>query len=173
MTDQILRALPRPAPAADPGALDGRFHDLVEDRFRDLLAAHPLLATFHGIHEADDQLGDGTAEVVLHELETDRHHLTAIETLDVARLSPEVRFERDLEIHNLRQAIFEADEVRLWARRSQALDAVGDGLFLLFARDHAPLADRLESIAGRLEATPAFLEESRTRALDQIGRAHV
>ena len=33
-----------------------------------------------------------------------------------------------------------------------ALDHVGDGLFLLFARDHAPLAERLEAIAGRLEA---------------------
>ena len=44
------------------------------------------------------------------------------------------------------------------------MDTIGDGLFLLFARDHAPLADRLDAIAGRLEATPAFLEEAKTRA---------
>ena len=62
------------------------------------------------------------------------------------------RFERDLELHNVRRAIFDTDEVRLWERRSLALDHVGDGLFLLFARDHAPLAERLDAIAGRLEA---------------------
>lgn len=164
--DPNLPALPRPAPAADRGALDDAFYDLVEDRFHDLLTAHPILATFHGIHASDDQLGDGSAERVLHELDDDRRHLTAIEALDVDGLSDAVRFERDLEIHNLRQVIFEADEVRLWARRSQALDTVGDGLFLLFARDHAPLAERLEAITGRLEATSLFLDESRTRAID-------
>ena len=47
-------------------------------------------------------------------------------------------FERDLELHNVRRAIFDTDVLRLWERRSFALDTIGDGLFLLFARDHAP-----------------------------------
>ena len=54
--------------------------------------------------------------------------------------------------------------LRLWERRSFALDTVGDGLFLLFARDHAPLAERLDAIAGRLEAIATYLEEAKTRA---------
>jgi uncharacterized protein (DUF885 family) len=45
------------------------------------------------------------------------------------------------------------------------MDTVGDGLFLLFARDFAPLAERLESVAARLEAVPEFLDASRTRAV--------
>jgi uncharacterized protein (DUF885 family) len=55
--------------------------------------------------------------------------------------------------------------LRIWERRSFALDTVGDGLFLLFARDHAPLAERLAAIAGRLEAIGAFVEEAKTRAI--------
>ena len=54
--------------------------------------------------------------------------------------------------------------LRIWERRSFALDMIGDGLFLLFVRDHAPLAARLEAITGRLEGVPAYLEGSKTRA---------
>jgi uncharacterized protein (DUF885 family) len=157
-------ALPRPAVMSDKGPLDDRFFDLVESRFRRLMRDNPIAATYFGIHDYDDQLGDGGRETLLAELTADREHLTAIEALDPSGLSDDVRFERDLEIHNLRRAIFETDELRVWERRSQALDTIGDGLFLLFARDHAPLAERLEPIAGRLEAVPRHLEEARTRS---------
>ena len=60
--------------------------------------------------------------------------------------------------------IFDTDVLRLWERRSLALDTIGDGLFLLFARDHAPLGERLSAISGRLEAVGAYLEEAKTRA---------
>jgi uncharacterized protein (DUF885 family) len=156
--------LPRPAAAPDPGPLDNRFYDLVEERFRRLMRDNPIFATAVGIHQYDDELGDGGRETVLAELDADRRHLAAIESLDPAELSAPARFERDLEIHNLRRAIFDTDELRIWERRSLALDTIGDGLFLLFARDHAPLAERLEAIAGRMEAVPQHLDEARTRA---------
>ena len=41
---------------------------------------------------------------------------------------------------------------RVWERRSTAIDGVGDSLFTVFARDFAPLAERLVSLTGRLEA---------------------
>ena len=74
-------------------------------------------------------------------------------------------------MHNVRRSLFEADELRIWERRSLALDTIGDGLFLLFARDHAPLAERLDAIAGRLEAIPRHLEEARTRSSEPAGPA--
>jgi uncharacterized protein (DUF885 family) len=157
-------ALPRPTIGPVSGPLDARFFDLVESRFRRLMRDNPIAATYFGIHEYDDELGDGGRETLLAELAADREHLAAIEALDPSGLSDEVRFERDLEVHNLRRSIFETDELRVWERRSLALDTIGDGLFLLFARDHAPLAERLEPIAGRLEAVPRHLEEARTRS---------
>jgi uncharacterized protein (DUF885 family) len=156
--------LPRPAPATGAGALDERFYDLVETRFRRLMRDNPVAATYFGIHTYDDQLGDGGRDTILAEIAADRDHLATIEALDDAGLSAAVRFERDLEVHNTRRSIFEADELRVWERRSLALDAIGDGLFLLFARDHAPLAERLEAITGRLEGVPRHLDEARTRS---------
>jgi uncharacterized protein (DUF885 family) len=159
-------ALPRPAPAAGPGPLDDRFYDLVEARFRRLMHDNPIAATFFGIHDFDDQLGDGGRETILAELAADRAHLGAVESLDPGGLSEPVRFERDLEMHNLRRGIFETAELRVWERRSLALDTIGDGLFLLFARDFAPLPDRLDAIAGRLEGVPRHLDEARTRSAE-------
>lgn len=156
--------LPRPAAAIDRGPLDDRLYDLVEARFVRLVRDNPVLGTALGLHQDDDRLGDGGREQVLAELAAERAHLTQIEALDPAGLSTEARLERDLEIHNLRRAIFDTDVLRIWERRSTALDTLGDGLFLLFARDHAPLPERLAAIAGRLEAAGTWLEEARTRA---------
>jgi uncharacterized protein (DUF885 family) len=156
--------LPRPAPAASPGPGDDDFYDLVESRFVRLIRDNPVLGTALGLHKDDDLLGDGSREAVLAELAADREHLAAVEAIDLEGLSAEARFERELEIHNVRRAIFDTDVLRIWERRSFALDHVGDSLFLLFARDHAPLPERLDAIAGRLEAIATYLEESKTRA---------
>jgi uncharacterized protein (DUF885 family) len=156
--------LPRPAPSPDGGPLDETLYDLVEGRFRRAIEDHPVTATFVGIHDADDRWGDASRDAVLAELAADRAHLAAIEALDAARLSGQARFERDLEAQVVRLGIFETEVVRTWERRSTAMDAIGDGLFVLLTREHAPLAERLAAIAGRLEGIPALLEGHRTRA---------
>jgi uncharacterized protein (DUF885 family) len=165
LIDSTLPTLPRPARAREPGPGDDTFYDLVEARLRRLVRDNPVLGTALGLHALDDELGDGGREAVLTELEADRRHLTKVEAIEPADLSATARFERDLELHNVRRAIFDADVLRIWERRSYALDTIGDGLFLLFARDHAPLAERLGAIAGRLEAIPQYLEQARSRAV--------
>jgi uncharacterized protein (DUF885 family) len=156
--------LTRPVADAEPGPLDDALYDVVESRFERLLRDNPILGTALGLHEHDDKLGDGSVDALLAELEADKAHLSMIESLDPEALSPTARFERELELHNVRASIFDTDQVRIWERRSVALDTIGDGLFLLFARDHAPLPDRLEAIASRLDAIPTFLRQARSRA---------
>ena len=166
MTDTLQDVvLTRPGPAPMPGPRDDAFLDLVETRFRRIVADNPLVGTYLGIHTEDHRLGDGSRDSVLAELAAEKIHLGAIEAIDEAELSPEIRLERDLEIHNVRRAIFDTEEIRIWERRSTALDVVGDALFLIFAQDFAPLAERLDLIASRLEAVPTFLAESRNRAV--------
>jgi len=166
MTDHLQGVeMPRPAPAPDAGPLDERFHDLVEARTRRLLADNPVLATSFGIHTEDSRLGDASRDAVLAEIAADKAHLAAVETLDEGALSAEVRFERDLELHNLRLGLFERDEVRRWERMGTAAGELGDAVFLLFARGAAPLADRIARITDRLEQVPSFLDGARTRAV--------
>ena len=165
MTDPLADVvLSRPAAASDAGALDGRLYDLVETRFRRIIRDNPIVGTYLGIHTEDHRLGDGSRDAVLAELAADKVHLAAVEALDPGALSASARLERDLEIHNLRRSIFDTEVVRIWERRSTALDTIGDGIFLIFAQDFAPLSERLASIAGRLEAIPVYLDQSKTRA---------
>jgi uncharacterized protein (DUF885 family) len=156
-------ALSRPG-SSDPGPLDDSLYALVEGRFRRLMGDNPVLATYLGIHTEDGRLGDGSRDAVLAELYADKSHLSAVEAVDPDGLSAEARFERELEIHNLRLSIFQTETIRTWERRSFAMDATGDALFGLFARDFAPIPERLASIAQRLEGLPAFLDQHRTRA---------
>ena len=157
--------LSRAEPAAVPGPLDERFYDLVEARFRTVVEQEPAFATYLGIHAWDDRLPDPSRERVLGDVARDRAHVAALEALDADGLSPEARFERELELHHVRLRLFRADELRTWERRSTGASALGDALFPLFTRDFAPLPERLASIAGRLEAAPAFLRAFRTRAV--------
>ncbi len=162
--------LPRPAATPDSGPLDERLYDLVETRVRRLLTDNPIMATYFGIHSEDHRLGDAGRDAVEHEIAQEKAHLAAVEALDPAWLSASARFERDLELHNVRLALFDADEVRRWERRSQAAGDIGDAVFALFARGAAPLSERIERIADRLEGVPAFLAQARSRAVrPQVG----
>ncbi|HEV8545367.1 MAG TPA: DUF885 domain-containing protein [Candidatus Limnocylindrales bacterium] len=165
MTDRLDEVvLSRPPASPDAGPLDDRLYDRVEARFRRIVRDNPVVGTYVGIHTEDERLGDGSRDAVLAELDAEKAHLAEIEAIDPNQLSETGRFERDLEIHNLRRGIFDAEVVRTWERRSTALDTVGDALFLIFAQDFAPLPERLASITARLEAVPVYLAEARSRA---------
>ncbi|MFL5778778.1 MAG: DUF885 domain-containing protein [Chloroflexota bacterium] len=160
----IIPTLTRPAPDGAPGPRDDYLYDLVEARFERLIRDNPVMGTYLGLHEHDAELGDGTRDALLGELEAEKAHLSAVESIDPAELSSTAGFERELEIHNLRRVVFDTEVLRVWERRSTAMDTVGDSLFLLFVRDHAPLSERLIDIASRLERVPAYLVQSQTRA---------
>ena len=129
------------------------------------MESEPSYATHLGIHAWDDRLADPSRERVLADIQADRQHLAAVESLDRDGLSPEALFERDLELHHVRLELHRADAIRIWERRSTGASAIGDALFPLFTRDYAPLAERVGSIIRRLEAAPAFLRGHRTRAV--------
>ena len=156
--------LPRPASTPVAGPLDGKFWDIVEADFRRLVANHPIYATYLGIHDADDRLDDATRDAIVQELADSHATLCELVALDPAGLSESVRLERELAIHNTRRGLFDAEVHRVWERRSNAMDQVGDALFSIFARDFAPLGERLTSLTSRLEAIPALLDQHWTRA---------
>ena len=155
---------PRPAEAPDRGPADEVFYDLVEARFRRILEADPVGATYLGLHALDDQLPDASRERVLADLDEDRRHLAAVEAISPSALSAAVRFERELELHNLRLTVFDVEVARRWERHSSGIDAVGDALFPLLTRDFETPEFRFAAMAARLEAVPDHLRQHLTRA---------
>ena len=156
--------LPRPASKPTAGPSDDRFWGIVEADFRRMVEQHPILATYVGLHAGDARLDDATRDAVTQEIADAHRTERELEAIDPNELSDSVRFERELALHNVRRELFDMEVHRVWERRSTAMDAVGDALFSVFARDFAPLKDRLGSLTARLEAVPAFLDQHRTRA---------
>ena len=150
------------APAPQTPA-DKQFDRLAAERFAALMARYPIYATFLGLHEHDGELGDASREQIMADIDASGAYLGALEAIDPGTLSPYFATERELALFVTRRDLFDAEVHRVWERRASASDEVGDGIFLLFARAGRPLAERLESIASRLEAAPRHLEQARSR----------
>ncbi|HEY4025631.1 MAG TPA: DUF885 domain-containing protein [Candidatus Dormibacteraeota bacterium] len=139
----------------DPGA------EVIERFFDRLMELCPVEATYHGLHQHDHRLPDGTLagavelQELLHGFESElATHRDGLD-LDLARYYTAL-------------TRFRLDDMRLWARMPEAPDQIGTAVFLLFARDFAPLEDRLETIATRLEGVPAYLAASREQVLEPV-----
>ena len=125
-----------------------------------------MYATYLGIHEMDDRLGDMSRGAHLDLIAAEKRFLADLEAIDPAGLSAPNTLERDMAILGARRLIFDEEVHRTWERRVTAGESLGDALFLLFARDFAPFPERLDAIAARMEAAPAALTQVRDRLGD-------
>lgn len=142
---------------------DARFDRTIERWFRDQLAMRPETATYFGIHEHDADLASGAPGEIDREVAFARGAIAEMERFIPDELSSERALDRDLVVHQARLQLHELTERKSWAGASDGAEHIGEALFPLFTRDFAPLADRIASIAGRLEQAPRFLTEVRGR----------
>src|SRR3989449_1921558 len=124
---------------------------------------NPIFATYIGIHGRDHLMPKGTADAELEERARIVEYLRRVEAIDRKGLSPGKRVDLGVLRNAFRLWIFGSEELGLWQSMPQGAQTVGDALFPLFMRAFAPLPRRLESIIGRLERSPAFLEETKGR----------
>ncbi len=144
-------------------AADTRLTALVAARFDALMEAHPAWATALGVHAHDGRLADLSRTAKEADMAAERRFIDALEAIDPASLSEPVRFERELALHGARLRLFDAEIVRGWERCTSATDEIGTALFLLAARDFAPLEERLVPLTERIEGIPEALLQVRDR----------
>ncbi len=133
------------------------------DRFFDeFVALHPTAGTAIGDHRHDARWPDVSPAGREHRRAFIDRWAAEFEGLDPADLEPDEAIDRDLLLGEL--AAFRFEEVELQEERWDPLAWIyllGGGIFDLIAREFAPLADRLESVAGRLEGIPTVLDGAR------------
>jgi uncharacterized protein (DUF885 family) len=147
---------------------DARFDRAIDRWFRDRLRLYPEMATFLGVHDHDGRLPGASREAVEERIAFWRATAAEMDRVDPGELSPSRALDRDLLLHESRLELHELTVRRSWAGRSDAAETIGDALFPLFSRDFAPLPERIERIADRLEAAPRLLEETRERVTDPV-----
>jgi uncharacterized protein (DUF885 family) len=150
-------------PDAAQTAEDTRFDEAIERWFRERLQIQPEWATYLGIHEHDHRLSLGGRDGIDEDIAFTRAAVAAMDTFGPDDLSPNRALDRELVLHEARLHLFELNERRSWEGRSDGAEAIGGALFPLFTRDFAPVGERMESIAARLEAAPEYLEQTRER----------
>ncbi len=151
-----------------PSDADARFDRTIDRWFRDQVAMRPETGTYLGLHEHDAELSRGGRDAIDDEVAFFRRTIDDLASIDAEELTPDRQLDRDLAIHQARLGHFWLNDYRTWQGSSEAAGHIGEALFPLFTRDFAPLAERLESIAGRLERAPDFLRETRERVTDPV-----
>jgi uncharacterized protein (DUF885 family) len=116
------------------------------------VAIEPVAATTIGDHRHDGRWPDLTAEGRRARLAFIDRWTATFTAIDASELSKDEAIDRDLVVGELDAGRFDETELREDAWNPLAwVYLLGDGIFPLLARDFAPLADRLTSVAERLE----------------------
>ena len=122
-----------------------------------------------GEHAHDARWPDLTAAGRAEQLAFIDRWLAELRTM--AGLTGDEAIDRDLLVGELEAARFNETVLREDAWNPlEWVYLVGNGLFTLTAREFAPLADRLASVAGRLEGVPALLDAARESLVGHAGR---
>ncbi len=143
---------------------EGRFDKLEKEFVREWALRNPLVGTALGMHEeCDDRMPDGTLPKLQEDLRFLRRYETEFSQIDPKRLSARREVDREFVLGQIRDWLFDLEEVRIWESSPEAPRVLGEAIFQLLSRNYAPLAHRLRSIMKRLEALPEYLEQTKTR----------
>jgi len=165
---------PPPAPPPGPSAADGAFDTIAARYLDEMLALTPVLATQLGDHHFDDRLDDVSAAGRAARADLAHRLLMELGALDTQQLSRAHQVDEKLLENDLKYTLWRLDELQEW-RWNPLLytDLAGNSIYLLMARDFAPLPQRLNAAAARLEQLPRLLTQVR-EALDpaRVPRIH-
>jgi uncharacterized protein (DUF885 family) len=148
-----------------------RFRRLAEDYLDDLARRHPDIATELGDHRFDDQLPDRRAAALDGERRALDEFAARLTAIDHAGLDKELRVDAAVLGNDVARRLFELEELRehTW---NPLVANPGQAIYMLLARDYAPLPDRLQSLAGRLAAVPDSLSAARA-TLGRMPKVHL
>lgn len=137
----------------------------------DMLAHQPTMATSLGDHRFDDRLDDLRPEAVDEEVRVLSARLRELDQFDVAALPVAYQVDARVLSVRLRERLFELTESRehTW---NPLVANPGTALYLLLARDFAPLQERLVNVAKRLDQVPEQLVAAR-EVLGQVAMPKV
>jgi uncharacterized protein (DUF885 family) len=152
------------------------FSDLVAQFFEESFRLDPLEATNAGNHDHDGRWPDWSAAGLAARLAWADAWTARLAALPAGDLTEDEAIDRDRLVMELGDRRYDAGFAEdTWSALTWVY-RLGDGLFTLVAREFAPPARRLESLAGRLEGIPDVLAASKERlgasAATPVSRFH-
>ena len=147
--------------AAAPNA-DQQFEQLSERYLDEFPALSPVSATRLGDHRFDGKLAEVGPEARSREAAFYRRYLDQLSQIPRDSLSRANQVDATLLEHQLRADLWQLEELREWAWNPLVyIRLTGSAIYGLLAREFAPLRERLNSAAMRLEQFPRLLRQIR------------
>jgi uncharacterized protein (DUF885 family) len=141
---------------------DRAFETLSDQYLNEVIEFSPVGATAMGDHRADDRLDEVDAAARERERTAFvgyRDRLAAIDTNELTRAN---QVDAAILRNEIESSLFELDTLEEWAWNPLLYVRLSGGaVYGLLARDFAPLEQRLDNAAARLEQLPRFLEQAR------------
>ncbi|HEX7719808.1 MAG TPA: DUF885 domain-containing protein [Woeseiaceae bacterium] len=141
---------------------DDAFEELAADYIDRLPEFSPVTATAIGDHRADDQLDQVNAAAGRRAVAEYRKYRASLDGIDWQDLSRANKVDAELLRAELDSRIWSYQTLQEWAWNPlHYVNLCGSSLYSLVARDFAPLEERIENAASRLEQFPRFLRQAR------------
>ena len=137
-----------------------RFERVVHDYYERYLATHPEEATQLGDHRFDRRSADLSARGIAADRALYRRTLATLQGFAPASLPADDAVDLEILAADLRARLFDI-EVLKTAQWEVTAYAPTQGVYVLLARDFAPLRQRLAAADARLRAIPALLQAAR------------
>jgi len=158
--------LPRVGFSAAGPTADQAFGQVTRRYLDEMLALDPVGATQLGDHRFDSRLNDTSAAGRARTVVLARSLLAQLDQVDTGRLSRANQVDAHLLHHSLEYTVWQLETFRNWSWDPLIYTSLaGNAVYLLLARDFAPLPQRMAHVALRLQAWPALFARERA-ALD-------
>ncbi len=127
-----------------------------------IMEKNPVLATYMGVHQYDDQLADYSLQALQGNNEKIKLFLKRFNKADRGNFSKEGQIDLTLVKSVLKKYIRNFAKERSHLRDpSMYLGEIFEGVMALILKDFAPLSERLVSLVGRIEKIPEIIKQAR------------
>ncbi len=148
--------------ALSASAADRAFEALADQYLNERIEFSPVQATAIGDHRADDRLDEVDAAARQREHKAFRGYRDTLAAIDPDELSRANQVDAEILRNNIESTLFALETLEEWAWNPlQYIDLSGSSVYGLLARDFAPIEQRLDNVAARLEQLPRFLDQAR------------
>jgi len=153
----IVNAVALAAPSADES-----FAQLAARYLEEIPVHSPVAATALGDHRADDRLDEVDADARQRERNAYLGYREALAAIDRSELSRANQVDAAILGNEIESSLFELNTLEDWAWDPlYYVHVSGSAVYGLLSRDFAPLEERLDNAASRLEQLPRFFAQAR------------
>jgi uncharacterized protein (DUF885 family) len=137
------------------------FEKLSKEFLDEYSRTNPVTATLLGDHRYDGELPDASPEAAAAEVKYMRDVRSRLDGIDVAGLSRDNRIDAQILRSTIDLIILYDEDIRPLEKNPMAYtDILGTSIYSLISKDFAPLDQRLDAAARRLERFPALIEQA-------------